>query len=90
MIRRIIDYEIGWRFADDCPGVHIRPEGFQQLITLPVADNPVEALFLLNLLQGEKDLFWDDETSTIQTHPWTTQSQAPQYTAGVPTQSGKG
>lgn len=83
MIRRIVDYEIGWRFSDDCPGIHIRPEGFQELITLPVSDNALEALFLLNLLQGEKDLYWDDVSNTIQTHAWSSSSDAPLYAAGV-------
>lgn len=68
MIRKVVDYEIGWRMSDDRPGIFIRPEGHSQLLELPVSDNPMEAMFLLQLLQGEKDLFWNDETKTIQTY----------------------
>ncbi len=68
MIRKIVDYEVAWRMSDNTPNIYIRPEGYQQMITLPISDDPIEGLFLLLLLQAEKDLFWDDSAHVIQTH----------------------
>ena len=62
----IEDYSVFWRIEEHSGSVHLLlSNGSSQDLNI---NNVMEGLFLLNILQNEKPLFYDDEHKLIITH----------------------